>query len=226
MKRTELAEFSNPRSGGVIAAGLKEGDRILDATLSDGTAEIMLLTRNGRAIRFAEGDVSVMGRTAQGVKGIDLRDDDRVVGMLLIRREAAVLTVTEDGMGKRTDVGEFPLQNRGGLGTLAVPSSGRTGPVVGAMEVVTGDTVMVVTAGGQVTRLSAAEIPLQGRRTQGRRLVEVPAGDRVVEVTRAAGPRSQDEGPAETPGSGGGEGSGGDETGSGDEEDQLELMSE
>ena len=184
MKRTKLSEFANPRAGGVIAAGLKEGDRIMDVRLSDGEGEVMLISRDGRAIRFPESDLSVLGRTAQGVKGIDLKGDDSVVGMLLIRRDAWVLSVTEDGKGKRTEVGDFPLQKRGGLGTLAVPSGDGTA-LVSALEVLEGDEVMVVMASGKVTRLHADQVPLQGRRTQGQALVQPATGDRVVEVTRA-----------------------------------------
>jgi len=216
MKRTELAEFGNPRTGGIIAAGVKEGDRILDVVLSDGTGEVMLLTRTGRAIRFPEREISILGRTAQGVKGIDLRGDDHVVGMLLIRRDATVLTVTEDGAGKRTPVGEFPLQKRGGLGTLAVPSTGRTSLIVGVLEVVEGDVVMAVSAGGRVTRIEASSVPSQGRRTQGRHVVKLPAGDRVVEVTRAVGPGSRREREA-TEGRGASDDSNGDEG-------QLDLL--
>ena len=184
MKRTKLSEFANPRAGGVIAAGLKDGDRIMDVQLSDGEGEVMLVTKAGRAIRFPESDLSVLGRTAQGVKGIDLKDDDAVVGMLLIRRDAWVLSVTEDGKGKRTEVGDFPLQKRGGLGTLAVPA-GDGAALVSALEVLEGDEVMVVMASGSITRLHVDEIPSQKRRTQGQPLVEPAAGDRVVEVTRA-----------------------------------------
>ena len=184
MKRTKLSEFAHPRARGVIAAGLKEGDRIKDVRLSDGDGEVMLITKAGRAIRFSESDLSVLGRTAQGVKGVDLKGDDSVVGMLLIRRDAWALSVTEDGKGKRTEVGDFPLQKRGGLGTLAVPSGDGT-PVVSALEVLEGDEVMVVMASGTVTRLSVDQVPSQGRRTQGRPLVKPAAGDRVVEVTRA-----------------------------------------
>jgi DNA gyrase subunit A len=184
MKRTKLSEFANPRAGGVIAAGLKEGDRIMDVRLSDGEGEVMLITKAGRAIRFPESDLSVLGRTARGVKGIDLKGDDAVVGMLLIRRGAWVLSVTEDGKGKRTEVGDFPLQKRGGLGTLAVPTGDGTA-LVSALEVLEGDEVMVVMASGKVTRLHADEVPSQGRRTQGRPLVQPATGDRVVEVTRA-----------------------------------------
>ncbi|SUZ58984.1 uncharacterized protein METZ01_LOCUS11838 [marine metagenome] len=192
MKRTKLSDFANPRSGGVIAAGLKAGDRIMDVRLSDGEGEVMLITKAGRAIRFPESDLSVLGRTAQGVKGIDLKGDDSVVGMLLIRRDAWVLSVTEDGKGKRTEVSDFPLQKRGGLGTMAVPTGDATvpgaarGPVlVSALEVLEGDEVMVVMASGQVTRFRADEVRAQGRRTQGRPLVRPAADDRVVEVTRA-----------------------------------------
>jgi DNA gyrase subunit A len=224
MKRTELSEFGNPRVGGIIAAGVKDGDRILDVALSDGTAEVMLLTRTGRAIRFPEREISLLGRTAQGVKGIDLRGDDHVVGMLLIRRDATVLTVTEDGIGKRTPVGEFPLQKRGGLGTLAVPSSGKTSPIVSALEVVEGDVVMAVSAGGRVTRLQAGSVPSQGRRTQGRRVVNLPAGDRVVEVTRAVGPGGRREREATSGGGGEVDIAAEIRDGSDDEEGQLDLL--
>ena len=187
MKRAELSEFRNARAGGMIATGVRPGDAVLDVVTSDGTAEIMLMTREGRAIRFPETELPVLGRTARGVKGIDLKGDDQVVGMLTIRRDAAVLTVTEDGMGKRMPVAEFPLQKRGGLGTMARPAGGSSPAVVSALEVLAGDEVMLISAGGQVMRLATADVPVQGRRTQGKRLVKIPAGDRVVEVTRAAG---------------------------------------
>ena len=186
VKRTQLSEFSNPRAGGVIAAGVKEGDGVLDVVFSDGAAELLILTREGRAIRFPEVDVPVVGRTAQGVRGVDLHEGDAVVGMVVVRRDAHVLAVTEDGRGKRTPVGDFPLQKRGGLGSLAVPAGGDALAVVGAMEVVGGDEVMLVTASGHVTRLAAEGIPEQGRRTRGGILVELAMGDRVVEVSRAA----------------------------------------
>ncbi len=186
IKRTALGEFSKPRSGGVKGAGVKKGDAILDVAVSDGTAELMLLSREGRAIRFPEDEVSVVGRTAQGVKGMGLKGADEVVGMLLIRRDSTVLTVSEDGLGKRTAVSDFPLQKRGGLGTLAV-AGGESSPVVSALEVLEADEVMIVTAGGSVARAAADSVPLQGRRTQGKRMVDLSAGDRVVEVTRAEG---------------------------------------
>jgi DNA gyrase subunit A len=216
MKRTALSDFSNPRAGGIIAAGVKDGDRILDVALSDGRSEVMILSRNGRAIRFEEKELPVMGRTARGVKGIGLRKGDGAVGMILIRREASVLTVTEAGWGKRTPLDEFPLQKRGGLGTMAAPATGKEGPIVGALEVLDGDEVTLVTAEGAVHRVDAAAVPAQGRRTRGTRLVKTGAGDRVVEVARGLG-RAGDEG--EGPDAGpdgegkgdGGEGAGEDE---------------
>ncbi len=187
VKRTPLSDFSNPRAGGIKAAGVKKGDEIMDVSLSDGTAEVMLLSRGGRAIRFPEDQISVVGRTAQGVKGMSLKGADEVAGMLLIRRDATVLTVSEDGVGKRTPISEFPLQNRGGMGNLAVPGGGKNAPIVAALEVLEADEVMIVTAGGQVTRAAADSVPVQGRRTQGKRMATIGKGDRVVEVTRAQG---------------------------------------
>jgi DNA gyrase subunit A len=185
VKRTDLSDFSNPRTGGIIAAGLKKGDRIMEVALSDGLAEIMLLSSAGRAIRFAEAEIPVVGRTAQGVKGIGLKGSEEVVGMVLVRREASVLTVGEDAVGKRTAVSEFPLQKRGGMGNLVTASGGSGARLVAALEVLDADEVMLVTAGGQVSRVDASSIPVQGRRTQGRRLVKLVSGDRVVEVTRS-----------------------------------------
>jgi len=212
VKRTGLPEFSNPRAGGLIAAGVRDGDGVMDVVLTDGTAEIMLLNGSGRAIRFSESDVSTVGRTAQGVKGMDLEDDDQVVGMLLIRRDATVATLTEQGMGKRVPVGDFPLQKRGGKGTLAIPSGGSGGKLVAALEVLEADQVMLISAGGAVNRVRAESIPLQGRRTQGKRIVKLPAGDRIVEVTRTSG------------GEGAPEPAGAVATSDEDDEDQLDLL--
>jgi DNA gyrase subunit A len=126
-----------------------------------------------------------MGRTAQGVKGIDLKGSDRVVGIVPIRREARILTVTDLGWGKQTELAEFPVQKRGGLGTLVSPASADAGTIVSALEVLGGDEVTLVTAAGAVHRVETDGVPVQGRRTRGSRLVSVSAGDRVVEVTRS-----------------------------------------
>ncbi len=187
MKRTALSEFSNPRAGGVIAAGVKKGDEVFSVALSDGKAEVMVFSRSGRAIRFPEQEISELGRTAQGVKGMGLKGDDRVVGMLLVRREAHVLTVTEDGMGRRTPVDEFPVQKRGGVGNLALAGGKEAGVLVSALDVVGGESVMVVTAAGEVHRVPVEDIPEQQRRAKGRRMIALGTGDRVVEVTRTSG---------------------------------------
>jgi len=218
MKRTQLSEFSNPRAGGVIAAGVRGDDEIFDVLLSDGKAELLVFSREGRAIRFAEEQLSVLGRTARGMKGMGLKGKDQVVGMLLVRREAQVLTVTEKGLGRRTPVDEFPLQNRGGLGTLAVPSGEDEGGVVSALEVVGEEEVMVVSAGGRVFRVAADEVPEQHRRSKGKRIVKLPGGDRVVEVTRVAGMKGGGTGPAN-----GGGNEGGAEDGA-ESREQMELL--
>ncbi len=217
MKRTSLAEFSNPRAGGIIASGVRSGDEIFHVALSDGKAEVMALSKGGRAIRFPEDQISVLGRTAQGMKGIGLKGDDAVVGMLLVRREAQVLTITEDGMGRRTRVDEFPLQNRGGLGTMVMPGGAAAGKLVSALEVVEGEDVMVVSAGGKVFRVPVDGIPEQHRRSKGKRLVSLPPGDRVVEVTRASGKKTKVPAPDRT-------GEGDSESGS-EAADQMELLS-
>jgi DNA gyrase subunit A len=183
MKRTPLGDFGNPRAGGVIAAGVRDGDQIMNVALSDGLAEVMLLSASGRAIRFAEAEVPSVGRTAQGVKGIGLKDPDEVVGMILVRRDANLLTVTEEAMAKRVPVSEFPLQKRGGMGNL-VSSAGGGSKMVAALEVLDADEVMLISAAGRVTQVSTDMIPVQGRRTHGRRIAKLPPGDRVVEVTR------------------------------------------
>ncbi len=185
VKRTVLDEFSNPRTGGIIAAGVKEKDEIMEVVLSDERAQVMLLTREGRAIRFEEKDVSIMGRTAQGVKGINLRGNDQVIGVILVRRDAAVLTMSEEGWAKRTPVTDFPLQKRGGLGTMAFPSGAIGGSLVGALEVVGRDEVTIVTASGGVTHIDVESVPEQGRRTRGTRVAQFSTEDRIVEVARS-----------------------------------------
>jgi DNA gyrase subunit A len=145
----------------------------------------VLVTLQGRSIRFGENDVPLMGRVSQGVKGIQLRPGDGVIGMVVVRREATLCSVTENGYAKRTPVSDYPVQKRGGLGTITLDVSGRTGPLVAAKELLDGDELMVITASGAAVRLAATEIPVQGRATQGRRVLG-GAGDRVVEVSRVA----------------------------------------
>ncbi|MBR9990184.1 MAG: DNA gyrase subunit A, partial [Gemmatimonadetes bacterium] len=186
VKRTTLDQYGNIRSGGIAAIRVQDGDRLLDVQVSEGTNDIVLVTGQGRAIRFPENDVPSMGRVSQGVKGIGLRKDDSVVGMAVIRREAALCTVTENGYAKRTPMSEYPAQKRGGLGTITLDVSAKTGPLIAAKELLDGDELMVITAAGVAMRVSGADVPVQGRATQGKRVVNVSAGDRVVEVSRVA----------------------------------------
>jgi DNA gyrase subunit A len=186
VKRTTLDQYANIRAGGIAAIRVQEGDRLLDVQVSEGANDIVLVTEQGRAIRFAENDVPSMGRVSQGVKGIQLRSGDGVVGMAVIRREATLCTVTENGYAKRTPMSEYPAQKRGGLGTITLDVSAKTGPLVAAKELLDGDELMVITAGGAAIRVNGADVPVQGRATQGRRVISVGAGDRVVEVSRVA----------------------------------------
>jgi DNA gyrase subunit A len=209
VKRTRLSEFANIRAGGIIAVNLRPGDELLDVRVSGGTNDVVLVTAAGRAIRFPETEIPQVGRAAQGVIGVRMKKGDAVVGMVVVRREATLACVTAAGFAKRTPIGEFRVQGRGGQGTVALSVSERTGPLVGAKELLDGDELMVVTAGGVATRLRARDIPVQGRATQGRAMVRVPGGDRVVEVARVAAERDSDRRPAMAPPSGG---------------DQLELV--
>jgi DNA gyrase subunit A len=192
VKRTRLSEFANIRAGGIIAVNLRPGDELLDVRTSTGTDDVVLATAGGRAIRFPETEIPQVGRTAQGVIGVRMKPGDAVVGMVVARREASLACVTSAGFAKRTPIAEFRVQGRGGQGTVALSVSERTGPLVGAKELLAGDELMVVTAGGVATRLRAADIPVQGRATQGKPMVKVPTGDRVVEVSRVASERDSD----------------------------------
>jgi DNA gyrase subunit A len=204
VKRTGLDQFAGIRAGGIAAIKLRQGDRLLDVQLSDGTGDVVLVTRGGRAIRFPEVGIPLMGRATQGVKGIELRSGDAVVGMVVVRREATLCTVTEQGFAKRTAVHDYPIQRRGGMGSTAMEVSDRTGPLVGAKELLHGDELMVISASGAAARVAAAAVPVQGRTTMGKRVLQPAPGDRVVEVTRVARARDGEDG-----GGGGGGGGGG-----------------
>ena len=184
VKKTSLSAYANVRSTGINAINVVEGDRLIDVQLSDGTNDIVLATKSGMAIRFAEKDVREMGRTTRGVKGIDLRADDAVVGMVVVRRDATLLTVSEKGMGKRTRIAEYRTQRRGGIGLINLRVTEKTGDVVGVKEVTDADELILVTRNGVVNRQPAHEIRTIGRATQGVRLVNLDEGDAVVDVAR------------------------------------------
>ena len=186
VKKTELPAFSNPRAGGIIAMGVEDGDRLMAAQITDGTGEIFIGTRDGVAIRFPEGDVRPMGRTAYGVKGISLREGDEVVAMEIVRPGSTLLTVTEHGYGKRTELDEYRVQSRGGVGIINIQTSERNGRVVGMASVHDEDEFMLITQQGKILRTVARDIRTIGRATQGVRLIEIDADDRVVALARLA----------------------------------------
>ena len=186
VKKTELMNFSRPRSGGLIACTLDEGDELVSVALTDGSREVFLGTSQGKIIRFSEEDVRDMGRAARGVKGMSVADDDVIVGMEIPTEEGAILTVTANGYGKRTRHEKYRLQRRGGLGLLALRITDRNGPVVGILQVTEDDEVMLITDRGKIIRLPVAGISLIGRVTQGVKLIDTEPEERVVSIARLA----------------------------------------
>ena len=184
VKKTELSAFSNPRAGGIIAMGVEDGDSVIAVQLSDGAGELFIGTRRGMAIRFQETDVRPMGRTAYGVRGITLRDDDYVVAMEVVRPGGALLSVTEHGFGKRTGIDEYRIQSRGGLGIINIAASERNGEVVGVVYVQENDEILLITQQGMILRMLTNGVREIGRATQGVRLIDIAADDKVVSVAR------------------------------------------
>jgi DNA gyrase subunit A len=186
VKKTELSAFSNPRAGGIIAMGVEEGDSVIDAQISDGKGEVFIGTRDGMSIRFAETDVRPMGRNAYGVRGISLRDDDEAVAMEVLRPGGTMLTVTERGYGKRTELEEYRVQSRGGIGIINIQTSDRNGKVVGITHVTDDDELMLITQQGKILRMASKDIRTIGRATQGVRLIDIEGDDRAVSIARLA----------------------------------------
>ncbi len=184
VKKTSLDAYSNPRSGGIIALNLDEGDTLIAARLIEKGRELFMATVRGKAIRFREEDIRPMGRVARGVTGIKFESGDSLVGMEVCDPNSAILTVTEKGYGKRTDVSKYRLQKRAGYGTLNLRIMDKNGPVVGILQVADDDEVMLVTQAGKAIRMPADNISKIGRATQGVRLIDVTAKDKVVSVAR------------------------------------------
>ncbi len=184
VKRTDLRAFRRPRAGGIIAVGIGPGDALVGAELTDGDSDIFIGTRNGKAIRFKEGNVRVMGRTARGVRGIALRAGDEVVAMAAVQPSGTLLTVTEHGYGKRTPLSEYRVQSRGGVGIINIQASSRNGKVVGIACLAKDDELMLVTQQGKILRMDTRDIRPIGRATQGVRLIGIDKEDRVVSVAR------------------------------------------
>jgi len=193
VKKTELAAFSNPRPSGIIALSVEAGDQLIDAVLTSGEDELLIGTESGMAIHFSEQDARPMGRTAYGVKGIELDEGDAVVSLQVVRAGGTVLTVTRNGYGKRTTLDEYRTQSRGGKGLIDIKASDRNGPVVGVNFLRGEEQVMLITEKGMIIRLNTAEISTIGRNTQGVRLIQLEEGDHLVSVARLAEREDDDE---------------------------------
>ena len=182
VKKTSLSQFSRPRSSGIIAIDLRD-DRLVDVAITDGDAEILLVASSGKGIRFHESDVRPMGRGAAGVRGIKLESGHEVIGLTIVR-EGLILTATENGYGKRTEIEDFPVQGRGGQGVIAIQTSERNGRTVGAAQVLDDDEIMLISSNGTLVRTPVADISVQGRNTQGVRLIRVEEAQRLVGLAR------------------------------------------
>jgi DNA gyrase subunit A len=181
-KKTVLTEFSNPRKVGIVAISLDEGDKLVSVRLTDGKKEIMIGTKSGKAIRFKENDVRDMGRTAHGVRGVKLVGNDEVVSIAIVEKDATLITITENGFGKRTVFDEYRTSNRAGQGVITIDTNDRNGNVVDIRTVRDDDDIMINTSNGIIIRVPVSGIRVQGRNTQGVKIMNVGENDRVVGV--------------------------------------------
>jgi DNA gyrase subunit A len=215
VKKTPLSDYSNVRTTGIKAVKIEDGDQLIDVQITSGTNDVVLATRHGLSIRFHESDVRSMGRDTTGVKGIELAEDDNVIGMVVVKRDADLLVVAEKGLGKRTKVDEYRVQKRGGKGIFTCKRTEKTGDVVGLLEVIENDEIMLITRGGIMLRASADTVRETGRNAQGVKLVSLDFGDAVTAVVRVV---SEDKAAGDAP-----EGA---EDGSEGPEEQIELAEE
>jgi DNA gyrase subunit A len=184
IKKTELAAYSNPRSGGIIAISIDEGDELVDVQLTMGNQDVFLASRLGMAIRFKEDDVRDMGRTARGVRGINLDEGDEVIGVEIPAEGTFMLTVSENGFGKCTPIEEYRTQSRGGKGTINLKTVPKIGNVSGVLQVQGEENIMLISNAGKVIRLKVQEVPVNHRVTQGVKLIELEPEEKLVGVAR------------------------------------------
>ncbi len=196
VKKTALSAYANPRSTGINAINILEGDELIDVQVTGGTNDIVLATEQGMSIRFHESDVREMGRAVTGVRGIVLGDKDRVIGMVVVRRESTLLVVSNHGYGKRSELGEYRVQKRGGKGIITFNCTAKTGSCVALKEVLDEDELMLITRHGVIIRVPVAGIRVIGRNTQGVRVMNLDEGDSLVDVARVV---TEDEGGQEEP---------------------------
>jgi len=206
VKKTALTQYSRPRSVGLRAINLDEGDHLVGTAITDGKKDILLLSSEGKAARFDESKARAMGRVSRGVRGIKLKDDHQVIAMIIPEESGKVLTVSENGYGKRTEVTEFPTKGRGSQGVIAMQTSDRNGKLIGATQVFDGEEIMLISDQGTLVRTRVDEISILGRNTQGVRLIRVKENEHIVGVERveegfAAGDISEDAESSAAPGS-------------------------
>ena len=199
VKKTSLDAFSRPRQAGIIAIELDAGDRLVGVDITDGHRQIILCSSGGKAIRFDENDVRPMGRTAAGVRGIRLPVSEEVISLMIVDEQGMVLTASQNGYGKRTVVEDFPIHGRGGQGVIALQISERNGQMVGALLVKPDDEIMLISSSGTLVRTPAGEISIQGRNTQGVRLIRLDEGDRLVGLERIVADGTEGEEGGEPP---------------------------
>jgi DNA gyrase subunit A len=192
VKKTALAEFANIRKGGIIAIKIEDRDALIDAKMTSGHNEVVLITHGGMSIRFKEEDARPMGRPAVGVYGIDLETGDRVVAAAIVDPSATLLVAGENGIGKRTAFDEYRIQSRGGKGIITMRTGDKTGGVVGALTVRESDEIMLITTGGQMVRTAVAPISVIGRNTQGVKLVNLAENDKLQAIAPVVGEAAED----------------------------------
>ena len=194
VKKTVLSAYSKPRKGGIYAIDIREGDRLIEAKITDGENDILLGTKEGKSIRFSEKDVRPTGRKTMGVKGITLSSaEDNVIGMLIVKREGTILVGTEKGLGKRTDVIQYRTQNRGGKGVMTMRITEKTGKMTSIMEVVDADDLVIITNKGVLMRQPVSAIRSIGRVTQGVKLVKLDAGAKISSISRVIHEEEEEE---------------------------------
>ena len=195
IKKTKLSDFSRPRSSGLIAINLKDGDNLIEVSITNGEKQIMLFSSAGKAIRFNESDVTCVGRSASGVKGITIDKDNNVISMITSNKDGNddILIATENGYGKRTDINEFSLQKRSGKGNIAVKTSDRNGKVIGALKVRENDDLMLITDHGTLVRTSVKDIRQLGRNTQGVRLQTLNNNEKLSQIEKVEEERVDDD---------------------------------
>ena len=187
VKKTQLSLYGNVRAGGIIAINLDKGDRLISVRISDGNQDVLLATKKGLSIRFAESDARALGRATRGVRGISLASkNDEVIAMEIVQDESTILSVTENGFGKRTLLSEYRVQLRGGKGIISIKTAGRNGDCIGVLQIGRDDQLMLVAASGKIIRIKVRDIKTIGRNTQGVKLIDLEGKDRVVSLATLA----------------------------------------